>query len=151
MIRVATHEDVPRLVELGRLLHDSSSYAHLGYDEDKVAQQCMRLMDSDGIVFVAVKDGQIVGFFGGSIAEQWFSRDKVAFDFSFFVHPDHRHGITAVKLIQAFTMWAKDQGATQIRMGITTDVNVEGTTRLYKALGFQDAGVLFSKEFSHGN
>lgn len=146
MIRVATHEDVDSIVMLGRLLHDISSYASQGYDEAKVAQQCRTLIDGAGIVFVAIKSGEVVGFFGGGITEQWFSHDKVAFDYSFFVHPEHRHGVTAVKLIQAFTMWAKDQGATQIRMGITTAVNVEGTTRLYKALGFHDAGVLFSKE-----
>lgn len=151
MIRVATHDDVPSLVELGRLLHDISSYSTLGYDEEKVARQVTSLIDGAGAVFVSEREGEVVGFMVGGVTEHWFSGEKVAFDYSFFVHPDHRHGVTAVRLISAFERWAKKQGATQIRMGITTAVNVKGTTRLFKALGFEDAGVLFSKGLDHGN
>lgn len=151
MIRAATPDDVPCLVSLGRLLHDISSYAALGYDDDKVARQCLALINGAGALFVSEREGEVIGFIGGGITEHWFSGEKVAFDYSFFVHPDHRHGVTAVRLIAAFERWAKGQGATQIRMGITTAVNVKGTTRLFKALGFEDAGVLFSKGLDHGN
>lgn len=151
MIRPATHDDVPALVSLGRLLHDTSSYAGLGYDDEKVSRQCKLLIDGAGAVFVSQLEDEVVGFIGGGVTEHWFSGEKVAFDYSFFVHPQHRHGVTAVRLICAFETWAKSQGAVQIRMGITTAVNVQGTTRLFKALGFDDAGVLFSKGLSHGN
>lgn len=146
MIRTATHEDVPSLVRLGRILHDSSSYVALGYDDERVGDQCKRLIDGAGAVFVSQREDEVVGFIGGAITQHWFSGEKVAFDYSFFVHPDYRHGVTAVRLVSAFERWARQQGAVQIRMGITTSVNVQGTTRLFKALGFDDAGVLFSKE-----
>lgn len=151
MIRAATHDDVPSLVRLGSLLHDMSSYAGLGYDEDKVGRQCRSLIDGAGAVFVSVFEGEVVGFIGGGVTEHWFSGEKIAFDYSFFVHPEFRHGVTAVRLIKAFEMWASSQGAVQMRMGITTSINVEGTSRLYRALGFEDAGVLFNKELGHGN
>lgn len=151
MIRAATHDDVPSLVRLGRLLHDTSSYADLGYDDEKVARQCLALIDGAGAIFVSQLEGEVVGFIGGAVTEHWFSTEKVAFDYSFFVHPEFRHGVTAVRLMQAFERWARAQGAVQMRMGVTTALNVAGTSRLYKAMGFVDAGVLFSKELDHGN
>lgn len=151
MIRVATHDDVPSLVALGQILHDTSSYSALGYDPEKVARQVEALINGAGGVFVADRDGQVIGFIGGALTEHWFSGDKVAFDYSFFVHPQYRHGVIAVRLVQAFEHWARASGAKQIRMGITTAINIEGTARLFKALGFENAGVLFSKELDHGN
>lgn len=151
MIRVATLEDVPSLVELGKLLHDTSSYSALGYDPEKVERQVQALINGAGGVFVADRDSKVIGFIGGALTEHWFSGDKVAFDYSFFVHPHYRHGVIAVRLIRAFETWAVNNGARQIRMGVTTAINIEGTSRLFKAMGFDEAGALFSKEVGYGN
>lgn len=151
MIRAATHDDIPRLVELGQLLHDTSSYARSGINPEKVATLLGQLIDGLGVVFAAEVGGEVVGGFAGAITEQWFSDDLIAFDYSLFIEPSKRQGLTALKLVLAFQNWAKAKGAKEIRMGITTGMNVEGTSRLYRHLGFEYVGPLFHMEINHGH
>lgn len=144
MIRTATVQDLPAMLDLGQLLHESSSYARYSFDRDKVAAVLMRAMKEGGL-FVATAKGLVVGGIAGGIAEFWFGRDVHGFDYSFFVHPEHRHGITAFKLLLAFEAWCKSRGATEIRIGITTGIDVESTTRFYEWHGYAKNGALFTK------
>ncbi|MDR1276569.1 MAG: GNAT family N-acetyltransferase [Candidatus Accumulibacter sp.] len=148
MIRPAKTDDVPRIVELGRLLHAASSYATQRFDEDKVADTMRALIGGSGVVFVAEIDGVVVGGIAGAVTEPWFSREKIAFDYSFFIDPARRHGVMAVRLLKTFFDWARRMGAERIHMGITTGVNVEETARLYRALGMKDAGALFERQMT---
>lgn len=151
MIRPAKHDDIPRLVELGTLLHDTSTYARRSYNPEKVAHLLGQLIDGLGVVFAAEVEGRIVGGFAGALTEQWFSDDLIAFDYSFFIEPGKRQGLIAMKLILAFQEWAKAKGAKEIQMGITTGINVAGTSRLYTRMGFQFNGPLFRMEVNHGD
>ena len=101
MIRPATVEDIPRIIELGHKLHMTSRYAAQEFDPGVAASFIEGLISGHGVVFVAVINGQIVGGFAGGIVEQWFSTQKVAYDYSFFIEPEHRSGITAIKLLRA--------------------------------------------------
>lgn len=146
MIRPARFEDIPRLVELGTMLHQQSSYADMPFDRVKVAGFLASLIGGAGVLFVEDRDGVVIGGLAGGITEQWFSSEKVAFDYSFFIEPSHRGGITAIALIKAFIAWARIKGAARITMGITTGINVEATSKFYRRLGFKDVGPLFSME-----
>ena len=152
-VRPATLTDVDRLVELGELLHGMSSYARYSYDPAKVARLLSNVMTGGGVVFVATDaEGNVVGGIAGAVTEHWFSSvDKHGFDLSFFMHPEHRHGMVALKLLRTFETWCAIKGATEIRIGITTGMNVESTTRLYEYCGFAQSGALFTKEVSNGN
>ena len=145
MIRVATHEDIPRIIELGRVLHAESSYSTIPYKEDKVEATMLNVI-ATGVIFVAEHDGEVVGGIAGGIAEHWFSTERTAFDYSFFIHPEFRNGAIAIRLMTAFFEWAKLLGAKTIRMGITTGIHVERTAKLYRAMGFHEVGQLFQKE-----
>lgn len=145
-VEVATSEDAPRLAELGELLHDTSSYAGIPYNREKVEALMRSLADGAGVVFVVRRDGVIVGGIAGSVTEHWFSEEKLGFEYSFFIEPSARHGITASKLVAAFTTWCRLRGAKKVRMGITTGINEQGTAGLYRLLGFKDAGALFQLE-----
>lgn len=151
MIRPATIEDIPRIVELGNMLHQESRYAAISFSEEKVAALMKHLIQVDGVVFVAEVDGEIVGGIAGGVTEFWFSTEKQAFDYSFFLAPDARHGMQAVRLMVAFESWAKLRGARQVDMGITTDIHVDKSARLYTGMGYKDCGKLFVKEIDYGN
>lgn len=146
MIRPATTDDIPRIVELAELLHSTSTYACMIFDGGLVASFMEQLISGTGVVFLAEIDGVVVGGFAGGITEQWFSPDLLAFDYSFFIEPAHRSGFTAIKLARAFINWAKAMGAKHIQIGITTGINLEGTSRFYRALGFKDSGLFFNME-----
>ena len=120
MIRPAKHSDVPRLIELGTLLHATSSYSTMNFCPDKSAAFLHELINGQGVVFVAEVRGEVVGGMAGAVTEQWFSNDLIAYDYSIFVEPSKRNGVIAVRLIQTFKEWARIKGAKQIYMGIGT-------------------------------
>ena len=146
MIRPAKHSDVPRLIELGILLHATTSYSTMSFCPDKSAVFLHELINGQGVVFVAEVRGEVVGGMAGAVTDQWFSNDLIAYDYSLFVEPSKRNGVIALRLIQAFKEWAKLKGAKQIYMGIGTGVSVEGTTRLYESQGLRNIGPLLMME-----
>jgi GNAT superfamily N-acetyltransferase len=146
MIRPAKHSDVPRLIELGTLLHATTSYSTMSFCPDKSAVFLHELINGHGVVFVAEVRGEVVGGMAGAVTDQWFSNDLIAYDYSLFVEPSKRNGVIALRLIQAFKEWAKLKGAKQIYMGIGTGVSVEGTTRLYESQGLRNIGPLLMME-----
>lgn len=147
MIRPAKHSDVPRLIELGAILHSTSNYSKMAYSPEKSASFLHDLINGlGGVVFVAEVGGEVVGGMAGGITDQWFSDDLIAYDYSIFIEPARRSGITAVRLIKTFEQWAILKGAKQLHMGIGTGINVEGTVRLYQSCGLNHFGPLMMKE-----
>lgn len=146
-VEVATPEDATEIAALGRLLHDTSSYADIPYNEAKVVTLMQHLTQGgDNVVFVVRRDGEIVGGIAGSVAPQWFSDELLGYEFSFFVEPSARNSGAAVKLLLAFKSWCKARGAKKVRIGITTGIHEELTGKFYRRMGFQDAGTLFQLE-----
>jgi ribosomal protein S18 acetylase RimI-like enzyme len=144
MIRNATEDDVYALVTLAFAMHGESRFSVLSFDADKLTILFINLLASeDGCLFVAEKNGEIVGGFAGWVAEHYFSRDKIASDFGLFIKPEHRGGMTAPKLLRAFVAWAKSKGARMTQAGISTGVNIESSRKLYEAIGFHEVGSLF--------
>lgn len=147
MIRAAKHSDVPRLVELGTMLHQISSYSTLNFSAEKTAAFLHELINGQGgVVFVAEINGEIVGGMAGGIVDQWFSDDLIAYDYSIFIEPSRRSGFTARRLVLAFVEWSRLRGARHVQLGIGTKLNVEGTSKLYQSLGFEVFAPLFQKE-----
>ncbi len=143
MIRNATHDDIPTMLELGEAMHAESRYARYKWSVPKVRELIECLIDSDdGLALVAERDGEIIGGFLGVISERYFSDEKVANDFAMFVSQDKRGGIVAAQLIRAFTAWSTKNGA-EPELGITTNVNLEATSRLLEMVGFKQSGNLF--------
>ncbi len=144
MIRVATTADIPRILELGHLLHATTSYSAKAIVPEKVAAFLEALISGDhGVIFLAEQGGEVVGGLMGGLTDQWFNHDLIAYDYSFFLVPGH--GFSAVKLMRAFELWAKARGASEIYMGIGTRVGVDGTVRLYESMGFEHFGPMLVK------
>jgi len=146
MIRPATMADTMRIVEIGEALHRESTYRDIPYCRDKVIALMRSLIQGGGVVFVAEKGGEVVGGIAGGVTSHWFSDELTGFEYSFFVLPEHRHGLVAMKLLLAMKAWCTSKGARTLRIGITTGINVEGTARFYRHMGFRDAGNLFEME-----
>lgn len=148
MIRPATIDDLPAILELGGRMHLESRFRALEFDLAKVARVFEQLINSDdGIVMLAEVNGRIVGGIAGVVVEHWFSVSKVAQDFALFIEPEHRGGMLAVRLLRQYEKWAFEQGAVAVEMGINTGVHVEQTAKMLELLGFRSVAVLHSKEF----
>ncbi|MEL4888578.1 GNAT family N-acetyltransferase [Pectobacterium betavasculorum] len=147
MIRQATTQDIPQLVLLGMRMHQESSYQKLSFDTEKCAGLADQLIASKyGVVLVAEKEGQIIGWMAGGIAPFWFSHDRMAFEYGVFIDAEHRGGSAGYRLVKEFIRWAREHDAVEIRMGITTGVHEERTGDLYQKLGMKRTGLLYSME-----
>lgn len=145
MIRVATEADIPALVDLGQEMHLESNFSTLTFDVEKTKEYVKNLMGY-GIVFCSEVDGAITGFIAGFLYQPYFSYDYMATDIGLFVTKDARGGMAAPRLISAFTKWAMEKGAKQIRPGISVGGNIEGVGRLYEHMGYSIVGSVFMKE-----
>lgn len=143
MIRQATVDDIPRVVEMGRRLNQESSYQHVEYSPERVAETC-KVMISAGFFVVAEKEGHVVGAMMGDVYTPWYSTDKLGLDYTFYVEPEHRNGLMAVKMVKMFEEWCIGMGAKQIRPGVGT--GNPSAVRLYNALGYKQVGAWFLKD-----
>jgi GNAT superfamily N-acetyltransferase len=137
-IRVATLDDLPRILELGEQLHrESPRWSRLSFSRAKAEQFLTHLIqEPNGVVFVADQQGVVVGGIAGMAAPHWSSDDIVAQEVSFFMAPEARGNIVAVRLICALRAWAELRGAKWLHAGTSTGIDPERTARLYEALGF---------------
>lgn len=152
MIRAATAADTPVLIEMGRALHDESKrYSERGFAPEKLEALARSLFgtattEGEGGAFVAEKDGKVIGMLIGFVREQWFSYDKLASDYTFYVRPEHRGSMAAVRLIKAFEAWAISKGAVDILPGVSTMIASERARDLYLALGYEHYGYSMLKK-----
>lgn len=148
-----TVADIPAAVRMGRALHaESPRYTHLRFVPEKIEALIRSMVtgtlvtDAPGGAFVAEKDGEIVGMFGGFITTPFFSDDKIASDYTFYVAPEHRRkGRAALALIRAFEDWAAAQGAVDLVPGVSTQIDAESTVRFYEKLGYERYGTAMIK------
>jgi L-amino acid N-acyltransferase YncA len=145
ILRLATVDDLPAIVVLGRVMHEESSFAPMDYDVDRMKETIGDLMNKSQFVVVAEDtNGEVIGGMAGMVTQSWFGNDMVANDLALFIHPDHRGGMLAVRLIKSFVRWAKLAGAKQIRPGVISGNRT--AEALYDRLGFTRCGATFCME-----
>lgn len=142
-LRPATEADIPRLIELGAVMHAESRYSCMSYNPKKVGAMLHAVM-ARGFMMVAERDGEIIGGFAGVCEPHWFSDDKLATDMGLFIVPGRRGGMAAALLIEAFLSWAEAQGARLTDILINTGVRVDDTAALFDRLGGRNAGLIYS-------
>lgn len=106
--------------------------------------------DSNGVVFLAEKDGKFIGFIAGVVQRYFFSKRQRACDMGFYVLPEHRGSRAAIRLIKTFEYWAQEMGVEEIAIGQTTAVDIEKTLRFYAHLGYKVVGFNTVKHLKQG-
>lgn len=131
MIRPATPQDVPALVELGRFFHAASPYAHLPYVPERVATTLQHLMVT-GFVVVSEVDG-IKGMSAAMAGPMWFSDVPAAQELFWWSDGSGE----AHELRAALEDWAKDQGCALFVMVCLENDKAPVLARLYRRDGYQ--------------
>lgn len=144
MIRPAQFEDIQPLVELGK---KTALAIHSRYvmDEAMTKRNLAFLISSKaGFLYVAEKEGEIVGGLAAQASQLWFSRKKYCADLAFIVKPGHP--ASAVKLIRAYRAWAETvPGVVDITLQQSSGLGeIERFGRLCEKLGFQKMGGCYS-------
>lgn len=143
MIRKATENDIEDILSLGRMMHAESRYSRFDYSESKYRTLVTHIIDN-GIALVAEIDGKIAGVFLGFIRDHFFGHDLQSGDFVQYVVPEHRGGMTGVRLIKEYVKAAKEAGVKDIGIGITTGISVQRVGELYGRIGFDLVGYNYS-------
>lgn len=143
-IRKAETADLGRLDQCAREFYSSSKFLR-GFDLERFTAFWMGLIQSGtGVVFLLIDGNEVAGTIGGVIYPEPYSGELVATEFFWFVRPELRGG--GVKLYRAFEAWARDRGASQLRMVHLLDSMPEKLERAYTHLGFEPAEIHYTKE-----
>lgn len=129
------------IVLLGEMAHGESSYCHLGFVPEKLLGIAARFASGDDSFFVMAYEGnKPVGVFVGDIDEYYFSHDMVATDFVWYVVPERRGSRIGIQLLDLFEGWALEKGASDVRIGQSTNITPEVFEGLLKKRGYKFIG-----------
>lgn len=148
-VRFATPADIERCVELGARMHaESPRFSKFPYSPEKVKRMAAALIAGENscVIVAEHRDIGIIGFYGGFIAEHFFSEAKFAGDAAVFVSPSYRGGSAFVRMAMLFEEWARAHGAVEFAPGISTEVNPESVLKMYERLGYRLSGHLVVKD-----
>lgn len=150
-IRVATMEDLPRILDLGELLHkESPRWSRMSFNRAKAAEYIANLIiQPNGVVFLAERGGEVVGGIAGTVAQYWCSDDLLGYEVSLFMDGGARGTMAPARLICALEAWCELRGALWTTAGTSTGLDPERTAGLYETLGWSRCMIGLEKQ--HGN
>jgi GNAT superfamily N-acetyltransferase len=154
IIRAATRADLPRLGELGALLIRT----HYEFDQqrfmapDSGPEQGYawflgtQLRDDNVVVFVAERDGVVIGYvYAGLEPTSWKElRDACGFIHDVVVDDRGRRSGVATALIDAALAWLRERGAPRVMLW-TAEKNA-GAQQLFQRLGFRRTMIEMTRE-----
>lgn len=143
MIRLATRDDIPAIVQLGeRFFEESPTYAPMVYAPEKIDALTSHLIDDpSGFVRVIDRGTGLLGGMIGLVAEHWASRALVATECVLFVQAGARGQVYAGQLVAEFREWGRAQGCFKAVAGTSSGVTPELCARLYERCGFTRASI----------
>lgn len=145
-IRLFRESDLDQCLELGRIMHEESSFrVHPFVPERVAALATVCMTDSRFVAFVAERDGRIMGMFVGLIGDHYFSDATYATDMLLYVHPQDRGSTAAIRLMSTFEKWAVDKGCCEIRVGAATGIDPQKTDRFFRGIGYSQCGIQYLK------
>lgn len=139
MIRRATLDDIGVVVELGALFHAEAGWSDIcEYVVEDTSKTLAHLVDDEnGILFVAEKDGEIVGMCGGLAHPIYFNHGhKSGQELFWWMKPGLRDG-TGRQLLDAMENEARSLGCQSWAMIALDKVQPELMGRLYRMRGYR--------------
>ncbi len=146
-IRHATSEDMPKILDLGRVLHMESAFRDYPLDANRVREAIGQVLGNPGLacLLLAVnRDGAVAGMLAARMGNLFYFDKQVAQEQMFYVHPAWRGTSAAIKLLIACRKWARNRGADEFIVSINSGVGIEKLPRLMKRLHFNQLGMSFS-------
>lgn len=110
------------------------------------ARQQAVLSGPDKLVLVVRIDGRAVGVLDGTIRDNPTTGHRSGFIINAYVEPDLRRGGRARALVDRFEAWARDHGATSLRLNVDSENAI--AVEAWRALGFDTVGYTMARELS---
>lgn len=124
MIREAVEGDIPNLVSLGKMFLDESGYGDIvSFNPFKAHETLKGIIGGNGVVFVAEREGLVVGGLGLLQYTMYFSDDPVAVELFWWMHPSHRNGMDGPRMLKRALEWGKERGLRMLTMVDLPQIN----------------------------
>jgi N-acetylglutamate synthase-like GNAT family acetyltransferase len=144
MIRLATEDDFPAIIELCR-----EFWTHTQFSEDFDAEHCLgmvKLSHDHELLAVLVVNDIVQGFCAAVKSFLLASTQAMtATELAWWVNPDHRGGKNGVVLLQFMEQLAKDQGIKYWSMVSMESSMPETINRMYERLGYTKSETIYTK------
>ncbi len=141
MIREATADDIPKLVEMGRSFNKASPYSVIGFDDEAVGALFYRMIKSDEAAILVRND--LNGCVGLILSPFFFFPEKyVCNELFWWVSPEYRG--QGARLIKHAEKWALSKGAIFAPSSIQA-MNGDAVNAIYERLGYQKAETIYLK------
>ena len=140
-----SQKDVAPIVQLGAEMHAESAFQDLEYCTEKVTRWLQRYINNPQSKFClcAYQEDALIGMIIGDITPYFFGNETIATNQVWYVHKERRGTLVGVKLLKAFNSWAKENGVSEICIGISTALYLDRTHKLLSRMGFAHVGGTF--------
>lgn len=148
MIRAYTAADIPECLEhIADLYQESPHFRRYAFEMVKGFELFWaNLENPDFAGLIAIRERELRGFLFGFVVDAPFDTARRASDLVLYVPPAFRHGFVspAFRLVRAFERWAAGRGATDVQLGVSTDL--PDAPSLYDRMGYHRYGSLHTKD-----
>lgn len=150
-VRSATAEDVPVLIEMGRLFHQAAAYREvIPFDPPTLEELFRSVIGGRGVVFIVEREGVAVGMAGLIVVSAWHNRNaRYAQELFWWVNENER-GTAGALLFRALMRWAEEQRL-GLLMGRTPNLDGPRLDGFYRAQGFVPWDVTYFKAYGGGD
>jgi GNAT superfamily N-acetyltransferase len=139
LIRAATEQDIPRLVEMGQRFRAETSYSQfLSDNPGKMAELGAKLVSQDGVL-VSQRNDRVVGMLGMILHSHFISGERMAGEVFWYVEPAYRG--EGIKLMSETEKRARAAGAQHIQMIAPNDQ----VAAVYRRMGYQFVEATYQK------
>lgn len=136
-VREATLDDVPLIVEVGRVVHANSVYADIEYDDESAARTAAALIEAeDGLVMVS----RSAFIMAGLVPMHFNHAIKQCIEIAF-------GGPGGGQLIEAAKEWARERGAVRFVAANEANEHFDGMDRIYRRYGLQPSATAYQELF----
>lgn len=144
-IRPATADDVPRIVEMAQRFYPTSGYGRIACMPDAQAAGLALVTMESGVMLVAEREGALIAMACLHIEPFIFNPAVViAQEIVFWIEPEHRGGLLAVRILRAIDTACAARGATVVRMA-TLPASPPAAAQLYERSGYVASESYFVK------
>lgn len=145
-VRLASLEDLPGALVLGRFMHTESRFRHYPLDEQRAEKAFQDMVTHPATACVLVAEtpgGHMAGMLAAFVTDYFFADVRVVQDKWFYVLPQHRGGAAAMKLMLAVRRWAENRRARELNINMSVDIDRQRFDRFMEHLQFRNAGSNF--------
>ena len=145
VVRNATENDWPTVLDFGRRLHSESLWRVLPFDEDKAIAllRWYARTPATSCFLIAERKGEVAGFLMAYMGDLAFSYERRAINGFYYVVPDQRGSLAGLRLLRHFKAWARKHGAFEVQIGMSGGINTDRMIRFLEHLGFRHTGDIF--------